>query len=226
MAVMQGLTPYNLRIVSEVLGGKSYPLGLLERLEPKPVIVDLGAHIGAFSLACLTLRPDARVVAVEPDPESCAALRRNVDGRAVELHACALSERDGAVTLFRGARDGVASSTSPGAMVSTREAVTVEGRGIAGFLEDVTRAHGRVDLLKSDMEGAEWHLLQVLPRVATIPVVLLEHHSASFLERFLPALLGSHVIHSGALRFPHRGELALLRKDLVLEEQRAYEIRP
>ena len=31
---MQGLTPYNLKIISEVLGGKSYPLELLHLINP------------------------------------------------------------------------------------------------------------------------------------------------------------------------------------------------
>ena len=62
--------------------------------------------------------------------------------------------------------------------------------------------------------------------LASIPIVFMEYHSASFLAEFLPKILQSHVLYSGLVRFPHRGELALIRTDLVSCEQSAYEIRP
>ncbi len=46
--------------------------------------------------------------------------------------------------------------------------------------------------------------------LASIPIVFMEYHSASFLADFLPRMLQSHVLYSGLVRFPHRGELALV----------------
>jgi hypothetical protein len=62
--------------------------------------------------------------------------------------------------------------------------------------------------------------------LAAITIIFLEYHSATFLEKFLPQLLQSHFIYSADVRFPHRGEMALIRKNLVSCEQPEYEIRP
>ncbi len=40
-------------------------------------VVDIGANIGAFTLAARHMFPNARVVAIEPDPENNELLRRN-----------------------------------------------------------------------------------------------------------------------------------------------------
>ena len=223
---MQGLTPYNLKIISEVLGGKSYPLELLHLLGDKALIVDLGANIGSFSLACKTLRPDVRLVAVEPDPTNFAALEANLSLLDAGLHQLALTDHDGEIELFLGEQDAVANSTFAGKMVSGQRTVTVQSRDTRPFLEEITRRHGQISLLKSDTEGGEWHLLRLPERfTAAVPMIFLEYHSSSFLEQFLGRILKSHVIYSGSVRFPHRGEIALLRKDLVPPEQAKYEIR-
>ena len=224
---MQGLTPYNLKIISEVLGGKSYPLELLRLLEDKALIVDLGANIGSFSLACQTLRPDIRILAVEPDPKNFSALKANLSLVNADLHQFALTDHDGEIELFLGEQDAVANSIYPGKMISGQHAVKVKSRDTKLFLEEVTQSHGKISLLKSDTEGGEWHLLRLPEQsIAAIPMIFLEYHSSSFLEQFLERILNSHVIYSGIVRFPHRGEIALLSKDLIPHEQAKYEIRP
>jgi len=61
----------------------------------KPIIVDAGANIGAASLRFAADFPDARLVAVEPDPENAAVLRQNLAGRpnCVVLEAAIGAER-------------------------------------------------------------------------------------------------------------------------------------
>lgn len=46
----------------------------------RPVIIDAGANIGAASLWFRRLYPDAAIVAIEPDPDNLAMLRKNVAG--------------------------------------------------------------------------------------------------------------------------------------------------
>jgi FkbM family methyltransferase len=224
---MQGLTAYNLKIVAEVLGGKAYPLQLLNLLDGSPLIVDLGANIGSFSLACHTLRPDVRLVAVEPDPGNFSALKANLATTNAVLHQAALTGCDGKIDLFLGEQDTVANSTFSGKMVLGQSTITVQGLKTSVFLEEVTQRHGKISLLKSDTEGGEWYLLDLPDNfLAAIPIIYIEYHSSTFLGEFLPRMLRSHVIYSGAIRFPHRGEIALLRKDWVSSEQASYEIRP
>jgi FkbM family methyltransferase len=47
----------------------------------KPIIVDAGANIGAASLWFSAEFPEARIVAIEPDPENAEVLRRNLAAR-------------------------------------------------------------------------------------------------------------------------------------------------
>jgi FkbM family methyltransferase len=42
------------------------------------IVVDVGANIGLFSLLCLSECPSTRVVAIEPVPQICDVLRRNL----------------------------------------------------------------------------------------------------------------------------------------------------
>ncbi len=224
---MHGLTPYNLKIISEVLGGKSYPLELLSLLEEKALVLDLGANIGSFSLACRTLRPDLRLVAVEPDPRNFDALRANLGAAPIELHQVALTDHDGETKLFLGDSDAVANSVFTGSMASGQNSVTVRTRDTRSFIEEIIRLHGKIGLLKSDTEGGEWHILGLQdPLITAIPLIFLEYHSSSFLAQFLERILKSHVIYRGTARFPHRGEMALVRKDLIPPDQNRFEIRP
>lgn len=65
--------------------------GLPAAFSPEDVIIDIGAHIGAFSLACLE-RGAGLVIAVEPEPENfrvlCGNLARHIaSGRLVAVNA-------------------------------------------------------------------------------------------------------------------------------------------
>ena len=223
---MQGLTPYNLKIVAEVLGGGAYPLHLLELLGRNPLIVDLGANIGSFSLAALTLRKDAQLVAVEPDPFNVTALRNNLAATNAEVQQVAIGTYTGVTNLFLGDQDAVTNSTFLGEMASGVQKVTVPCQSASEFFDNIAQEHGPISLLKCDIEGGEWHLLSLPSEVLeAIPVIFLEYHSASFMECFLPIILSSHVIYSGSVRFPHRGELAFIHKDLISPKQASYEIR-
>ena len=59
-----------------------------------------------------------------------------------------------------------------------------------------------------------------------IGVIYMEFHSADFFPRLCNKLNETHVIHEAKIRFPHRGEVAWIRKDLLAAEQKNYEIRP
>lgn len=225
---MRGLTKYNLSIVGQVFGGDSYNLELLELCRPSPLVVDLGANIGAFSLAALCLRADARIVAVEPDPTCHAALQTNLSAHQSAVTICgALSDRDGTVFLRRGVQDSVANSIMSSQMSAADDTVQVKAYGPHGLFDAITTAHGPISILKCDIEGGEWHLLD-LPRgiLEGADLILIEYHSAEFLRDFLGRMLHTHVIYCGKVRFPHRGELALLRRDLVPPAQDGYSIHP
>lgn len=102
------------------------------------VVVDVGAYVGDTAIAFA--RRGATVHAIEPSQAYCAFLRRNVAGNGLEarvvVHPVGLAEREGTAAL---------------------------GPDTLRFVEGVDYAlrhlPARVDLLKLDCEGAEYHLL-------------------------------------------------------------------
>ncbi len=129
----------------------------------RPVVVDCGSNIGLATLFFKWLYPRCEVHAFEPDPETFAVLRDNVEQNAladVHLHNVALCERNGSVDFFvsRSGPGSLVMSILPGRMpeVETRR-IVVEGHTLSAYLE------GReVDFLKMDIEGGEQGVLREL----------------------------------------------------------------
>lgn len=130
-------------------------------------VVDLGANIGLFGAHIRRLYPDVCITAFEPHPANAEVLRRTIEANNGEgcwqlIEACA-DVRDGAVPF------AVAEFTTS-RIDSNSAAMTVPSRDVFPLLEDV-------DLLKIDIEGAEWRLLAD-PRFASVSAraVALEYH--------------------------------------------------
>jgi FkbM family methyltransferase len=126
--------------------------------------VDLGANIGLFGAWLLGRAPAARIVGYEPDPGNAAVHRR-------ALEANGLGERWRLVEAFAGSAHGTTSFSAG------LHATSHEGSGIEVPVVDVLPELARADLVKIDIEGAEWALLAD-PRFANISadVVVLEYH--------------------------------------------------
>jgi hypothetical protein len=56
------------------------------RLEDEPCVVDIGAHVGAFTLWLAERYPGLRAECFEPDPDAYRYLVRNTQGVAATLH--------------------------------------------------------------------------------------------------------------------------------------------
>jgi FkbM family methyltransferase len=139
----------------------------LEALGRPPVVADLGANIGLFGLWVLRSFPAAEIVAFEPDPANLAVLRRCVS----------LNERSGkweVVPAAASTEDGAVPFTTGGGSVSRiaadEAAQTVPALDAFPYLE-------RADLIKIDIEGGEWAILND-PRFADLrpAAVVLEFH--------------------------------------------------
>ena len=65
-----------------------------------PVVVDVGANIGLFSLQAMQENPSVRIFAIEPSPAAFATLERNLaSNQLARASPVALRERAGEVTL-------------------------------------------------------------------------------------------------------------------------------
>jgi FkbM family methyltransferase len=133
-----------------------------------PRILDLGANIGMFSVWASRRWPGAHLTAVEPLPRNVAALTRNLEAAVpagtYEVVAAAATTHDGELT-FGGSED-----FSQGRIVEGGDGITVAARDLFDLAADV-------DLLKIDIEGAEWPVAAD-PRFIALraPVVMFEYH--------------------------------------------------
>lgn len=129
-------------------------------------IVDLGASVGLATLRLLAGHPGARVISVEADPVLISRLTANVAGLPVTVVHAAISASSGERSFHRSDIDSWANSLDNTSQTQT--AVTVPALSLGDLLE----AHGvnQVDLLKLDVEGAEWEIFEDLKdeRVAAI----------------------------------------------------------
>lgn len=129
------------------------------QIDAGAVILDCGANIGAFSRRCIE-RGARFVIAVEPAPVNLACLTRNLqrsieDGSSVVVPAGVWSgER--ALTMSLDPRNPLRHS-----VVFDRGAeneVCVNVRTIDRISKELHLR--RLDLIKMDVEGAEWHALE------------------------------------------------------------------
>ena len=133
---------------------------------PAKTIVDLGASVGLATMRLLASHPDARVIAVEADPVLIPRLEENFAGLPVTVVHAAVAGSSGERRFFRSDLDSWGNSLDHTSW--TQKAVAVPALSLADLLD----SHGidHVDLLKLDVEGAEWEMLDGIddPRIAAI----------------------------------------------------------
>jgi FkbM family methyltransferase len=159
-------------------------------LGPAPVALDIGAHVGCFSVAFAQLHPFGRVDAYEASPSTAAYLHHNVDdnGLGDRVHANNLAVQ--AVAGRLELADNGAASGHNGVLHLTATSTNVTVRSVA--MSEVLTISGRsADLVKIDTEGGEYDMvLGSRPEDwAGVRRVVLEYHalpghSWDELERF------------------------------------------
>jgi FkbM family methyltransferase len=176
-------------VIAEVLVKQQY--SCLKGMPGVETIVDAGANIGAASIYLLNLYPDARLVALEPDPENYRLLQKNLapySDRVTCLNMALWSSREELAVIHGGFRDGGEWSHH----VRTRrpgDAICVGGTTMPELLE--RRSLRRIDILKIDIEGAEQFVFDGnatdwLKKVSSIAIEL---HDANCRDAFFNALV-------------------------------------
>lgn len=155
---------------------------LPERFDAEDVVLDIGAHIGAFAYAVLD-RGAGRVLCVEPDPENFLYLRHNLH------YACKATDRAVCVSAACWRGDGfhpLAHYGAVGANTGGGNTLGEEGMPVASFsLAALARLASEfsedrlIRLVKLDCEGAEWPILYTShPAIFTrIDAFLGEYHT-------------------------------------------------
>lgn len=162
--------PHDVKIINEIWLDEDYAApGFIPT--SGWTIVDFGANKGFFATWALTMAPDARIHCFEPDPRNVAALRSNLQpfGGSADVHEVAVGSQAGSLTLFRLAgRAGQASVFRSRAQ--SRGSVVAEIAVPVVAVGDLLPPLGRIDLLKVDVEGAEYDILLDTPPAALAQV--------------------------------------------------------
>jgi FkbM family methyltransferase len=130
--------------------------------------IDIGANIGSYTLIAAE-QPRARILAIEPHPQTFAYLSRNVARNGYEnvrLVRAAIGEREGSVTI----------TDTPGSAVTH---ITSDGSGLAVPLRRMDSLLAETglspDLVKLDVEGFELGVLQGFrERLREVKVLIIE----------------------------------------------------
>jgi FkbM family methyltransferase len=141
---------------------------------PADTILDLGGNCGASVAYFKALHPDARIHVAEPDPVAFRTLQANTAKlKDVTLHQVAVGPVDGRLPFYQ-SLTGWSSSLYGD---TGRPSVDVDVVRLPTLMR---RAHlERVDVLKMDIEGAEWEVLPTVQLGDVAELVIGELHGPS-----------------------------------------------
>ena len=169
--------------------------------ERSATILDCGANVGIFSVWAARQKPAARIIALEPFPETFVALqaniRRNLLADRVECAQLGLAGRAGDLLMSTAGESPNRKLVLDEDNEAREETVSVPCISLA---ECLTRFDiGMLDMLKMDIEGGEWAVLlsssrDVLQRIRHIQ---LEYHEVHARFGYQPEQLFSHLAAAG-----------------------------
>jgi FkbM family methyltransferase len=137
---------------------------ILHHLLPSGVFVDVGANVGALSLPVAACRPDARVICIEADPQIASLLERNVaenERSNIRIVNCLAGRSDDRQIAFYRAPVAKFGMGSIGPQFGASPLKLAQRR-----LDEVLNelSIDDIDVVKLDIEGAEFGALQGLCR--------------------------------------------------------------
>lgn len=149
----------------------------------KPVILDLGSHIGLSILYFKTIYPNSTIIGFEPNPNIFPILEENIvmnNVTGVTLHNIALDKKEGRKDFYIDSSGNNAFSTAG----FTKDAwnkkqstklIQVSVKKASTYVLD----KDLIDLMKMDIEGAELNVLEELntsKSLDRVKNIILEYH--------------------------------------------------
>ncbi|MBV6640769.1 MAG: FkbM family methyltransferase [Cyclobacteriaceae bacterium] len=155
----------------------------------QPLIIDCGSNIGLSVLYFKKQYPNSRVIAFEADPDIFDTQIKNLSHlEGVESHNEAVWTDDIGIKLFRNKADG--------AYISDGGDIQVNSVRLRDFL----KAYDHIDLLKLDVEGAEFDLIKdCKDELHRVEKLFVEIHTFSGQQQHMAELLTT--IESAGFRY-------------------------
>ncbi len=169
-------------VFNEIFKFKEYRRAEEQIVSAENSILDVGSHIGLFSLYCRSLNKQAKIYAVEPEADNLKILKQNIKEnnlKNIEIVSAALSDKTGEGNLI------ISSDNHNHHLVDDfldDSFVTVQ-RVKVFSLTDFLAQHqiSRISLLKMDIEGAEYKIFESLNfnDFLKIQAIIMEYHISS-----------------------------------------------
>ena len=163
---------------------EKYETELLKKIiEEGMTVVDIGAHIGYYTLIAANLVGEkGKVYAFEPEPENYSLLVKNIEingYKNVVPVKKAVSNKIGTTKLFLGTAALHSIIDSEGNKKSIEVQTTT--------LDDFFNKNEKIDVIKIDAEGAEYMIFQGMSKI------LRDNNDVIILTEFYPALLKKYI---------------------------------
>lgn len=161
-----------------------FPAGI--SIPEDATVLDVGGHIGSFTVLAGTRARRGRVYSFEPEPENFALLRENAQRNGLDpsrCYNCAVAGKEEEREFFAAAnpvRTGSHSLFETGSGKSVKVRCTT----LPGLLK--REGLDRIDLLKLDCEGAEWEIFTSLSddELSRIRQIVMEVHGGDRVSAF------------------------------------------
>ncbi len=166
----------------------------LDRIKDDSIVIDIGAHIGVFSIRVALLAKNVRVYSYEPFYENFALLSANI----------ALNDLEGSVMPFNlgitasgGQRELFIDRINPGASsiyVRTGRSSLIDTITLKDVFDKNRLSH--CDFLKLDCEGAEYEILFNTPvdYLGRIEAIAMEYHPNGDIRRLMDFLTENNFV--------------------------------
>lgn len=143
-------------------------------IKPNDVIIDIGAHVGIFSLYASQFCTNGKILCYEPSTENFELLQYNISQNQIKnifSNNFAISGSNDTVTLYINP-DNTAHSICD----STSKSIQVQSRTLQNIFD--SNKLEICDYLKLDCEGAEYEIIESLPSeyFKKIKQIYIEYH--------------------------------------------------
>jgi FkbM family methyltransferase len=183
----------DLGIFHEVWDHERYTAGSISTVARSGTVVDIGAHIGLFSVFAARKLHARRIISAEPDPANFELLSKNIAANHVEnasLVMAAIADESGERRIYNNP------SNTGGHNFYARGAPSRLVRTLS--LTELFKSSGvsKCSLLKMDCEGAEMEILENAPDelLRSVSAISLEYHLDAYsperLEKFQKRIEG------------------------------------
>jgi FkbM family methyltransferase len=167
---------------------------LPEKFPRDSVVLDIGAHIGCFAVACLA-RGAHYLDCYEPEKDNCEFLRKNLAEYGLE-HSWVNQ-----VAVWRSDRENGCLHLLNKYPRTAENYLWLDGQEVAGVgLDSILGRFPEIYLLKIDAEGAEYPILHTSKELRRVKNLAVEVHKKSLLDPEFepdPDVLERHLQHQG-----------------------------